>query len=165
MALPDENYLIYQKNITVWHWGVVAGFAGLFYRQSKQTGILMGELWWLNPLQAEEWVRLYNRKDCTQFVFVHRRRIQIEENIISASISRYCRLKIMGRNSSMRSEPEMTVVISNTTEVGIALTDDDITATPPGSFPGKLLAFLYHRYKIFNGDATKGMRSSLLIDC
>ena len=51
----------------------------------------------------------------------------------------------------------MQVIISNTTEVGLVLTQDDVGAIPPLSFPGKLLAFLYHRYNYFNGDTGKGL--------
>ncbi len=51
----------------------------------------------------------------------------------------------------------LQVIISNTTEVGIALTQDDILQSPPTSFPGKLLAFLHHRFTIFNGDKEKGL--------
>lgn len=53
--------------------------------------------------------------------------------------------------------PQMELVISNTTEVGITMVKDNIHASPPQSFPGKLLAFLYHRFKAFNGDINKGM--------
>ncbi|MDB5201090.1 MAG: tagaturonate reductase [Ferruginibacter sp.] len=55
------------------------------------------------------------------------------------------------------SNPDMQVVISNTTEVGIALVKDNIHANPPASFPGKLLSFLYHRFKFFHADPAKGM--------
>ncbi len=51
----------------------------------------------------------------------------------------------------------MEIVISNTTEVGIQLTEDDITRKPPASFPGKLLGFLYARYQAFGGDKESGM--------
>jgi tagaturonate reductase len=51
----------------------------------------------------------------------------------------------------------MKIVISNTTEVGIQLVQDDITNEPPVSFPGKLLAFLYERFRAFNGSADSGM--------
>jgi tagaturonate reductase len=51
----------------------------------------------------------------------------------------------------------MKIVISNTTEVGIQLVQDDINSEPPISFPGKLLAFLYERYNAFNGSAESGM--------
>ena len=49
-------------------------------------------------------------------------------------------------------------VFSNTTEAGIVLDESDsINNTPPTSFPGKLLAFLYHRYQTFNGALDKGL--------
>lgn len=56
-----------------------------------------------------------------------------------------------------RSE-DLEVVISNTTEAGIALdsTDTDLTKCPK-SFPGKLLALLKARYDHFNGDMSKGL--------
>jgi len=53
--------------------------------------------------------------------------------------------------------PDMQLIISNTTEVGIVLTKDNVHAAPPSSFPGKLLAFLYQRFKVFKGDVSKGM--------
>jgi tagaturonate reductase len=53
---------------------------------------------------------------------------------------------------------DLQVIISNTTEAGIALdpTDTDLTQCPK-SFPGKLLALLKRRYDHFNGDMTKGL--------
>jgi len=49
-------------------------------------------------------------------------------------------------------------VFSNTTEAGIVLDESDrIENTPPTSFPGKLLAFLYHRYQKFAGAMDKGL--------
>ena len=37
------------------------------------------------------------------------------------------------------------------------MTEDNIHLTPPLSFPGKLLAFLYERYKAFDGSNESGM--------
>lgn len=55
--------------------------------------------------------------------------------------------------------PEMKIVFSNTTEVGIVLDEDDLLqeGTAPRSFPGKLLAFLLKRFELFGGDPEKGM--------
>ncbi|MGK6352329.1 tagaturonate reductase [Parapedobacter sp. DT-150] len=54
--------------------------------------------------------------------------------------------------------PELEIVISNTTEVGIALDEqDDPFASPPASFPGKLTAILYERFRAFSGAEDKGM--------
>ena len=53
---------------------------------------------------------------------------------------------------------DMRYVISNTTEAGITFDENDQpTDTPPNSFPGKLTVWLQHRYKTFNGDASKGV--------
>ena len=91
-----------------------------------------------------------------------------EETIINASVSRvltaaeeWSEILACARNK------EMKIIISNTTEVGIVLTDDDIHSSPPSSFPGKLLAFLYERYKAFNGTEESGMvivPTELIID-
>lgn len=55
-------------------------------------------------------------------------------------------------------EPEMKIVISNTTEVGIVYDKHDrLSLRPPASFPAKLLAFLYERYQHFGNDSRAGM--------
>ncbi len=84
---------------------------------------------------------------------------KVEETIINASISR-----VLSAASEWESvlqcahQPEMTVIVSNTTEVGIQLlADDRIGEVPPRSFPGKLLAFLYERYQAFGGSPDSGM--------
>ena len=85
--------------------------------------------------------------------------INIEKNIINASISR-----VLNARSNWKEilkcahNLEMKIIISNTTELGIEFVeDDDIESLPPVSFPAKLLAFLYERYKAFNGTAESGM--------
>lgn len=54
--------------------------------------------------------------------------------------------------------PEIELVISNTTEVGISYDPDDtLSGAAPNSFPGKLTAFLYERAKTFSFDEGKGL--------
>lgn len=48
-------------------------------------------------------------------------------------------------------------VISNTTEAGIALKEDDTMDGIPASYPGKLTKFLYERYLAFSGARDKGL--------
>jgi len=53
--------------------------------------------------------------------------------------------------------PELRFIISNTTEAGIAFDKNDkLEDEPQKTFPGKLTAFLYRRFKVFNGDMGKG---------
>ena len=53
---------------------------------------------------------------------------------------------------------DLQIVISNTTEAGIALDPSDTDFSQcPKSFPGKLLALLKRRYDKFGGDFSKGL--------
>ena len=84
--------------------------------------------------------------------------VTVEENIINASISRVLSSKTeWQRILECAHNPEMKIIISNTTEVGIQLVQDNINAAPPVSFPGKLLAFLFERFKAFKGSSDSGM--------
>ncbi|MCB0523515.1 MAG: tagaturonate reductase [Lewinellaceae bacterium] len=83
---------------------------------------------------------------------------QIDENIISSAISRVLSAKKQWKEIlELAESPDLEIVISNTTEVGIQLVSEDIKETPPESFPGKLLSFLYTRYRHFEGDRSKGL--------
>lgn len=52
---------------------------------------------------------------------------------------------------------ELSVVTSNTTEVGIVYTEENILDGVPSSFPGKLLAVLHARFTHYKGDVSKGL--------
>lgn len=54
--------------------------------------------------------------------------------------------------------PELELVFSNTTEVGIVLDERDrFDMAPPASFPGKLTRFLYERAIAFDFDPARGL--------
>jgi tagaturonate reductase len=82
----------------------------------------------------------------------------VEQNIVSAAISRVLTAsKQWEEILKIGASEELEIVISNTTEVGIHLVEDDVYAKPPVSYPGKLLALLFHRYKKFNGAKDRGL--------
>ncbi|MFV0366531.1 MAG: tagaturonate reductase [Mangrovibacterium sp.] len=59
--------------------------------------------------------------------------------------------------------PELRFVISNTTEAGISWDGNDtLDMEPQNSFPGKMTALLYNRFKAFNGAKEKGL---IIIAC
>ncbi|MCB9354628.1 MAG: tagaturonate reductase [Lewinellaceae bacterium] len=82
----------------------------------------------------------------------------VSENVISSAISRVLTASREWQEVlACAADPQIGIVISNTTEVGIQLVREDIHQSPPASFPGKLLAFLYERYRTFRGDQDKGV--------
>ncbi len=53
---------------------------------------------------------------------------------------------------------DLEVIVSNTTEAGISYHEGDkLTDRPPVSFPAKVTAFLYERYRAFSGAPDKGL--------
>ena len=81
-----------------------------------------------------------------------------EETVINTSISKILSAADEWDMVLKEAEnPELRIVLSNTTEVGIQLVKEDINQQPPSSFPAKLLAVLHHRYKTFNGGGESGL--------
>ncbi|MDQ0207735.1 tagaturonate reductase [Alkalicoccobacillus murimartini] len=59
--------------------------------------------------------------------------------------------------------PYIEFMFSNTTEAGLTYSKEDFNVdSSPLSYPGKVVAFLYERFKTFDGDASKGIT---LIPC
>lgn len=76
-------------------------------------------------------------------------------DVISRSLNSYTDYEAFIR---LAEQPEMRFVISNTTEAGIAFDPScKLNDTPATSYPGKLTQLLYHRFKTFNGDKSKGL--------
>ena len=81
----------------------------------------------------------------------------INENIICSAIS-----KILHANTQWSevlhsaANPNIQIIISNTTEAGLHYVEEKLTHEPSISFPGKLTQCLYHRYiKLGNAPESK----------
>jgi len=74
---------------------------------------------------------------------------------IAGAINPYVALKEF---LEVAENPDLQFVISNTTEAGIAFNADDRDPDSlPETFPGKVTMLLYHRFKFFSGEKTKGL--------
>lgn len=82
----------------------------------------------------------------------------VSETTVVSAISRvlaaqtqWPQVLILARN------PKLQIIISNTTEVGLNYVEESIFQSPPQSFPAKLTAFLYERFRSVGGSKAKGM--------
>jgi tagaturonate reductase len=82
----------------------------------------------------------------------------VEANTVVSAVSRvmaaqtqWTEILMLARN------PHLQIVISNTTEVGLDYVEESIFQKPPKSFPAKLTAFLYERFRSVGGSKAKGM--------
>ncbi|MCI4670684.1 MAG: tagaturonate reductase [Bacteroidia bacterium] len=60
--------------------------------------------------------------------------------------------------------PEIQLIVSNTTEVGIQYIEEDIFQSPPASYPAKLTALLYRRWKKHPNNPLAILPTELVLD-
>lgn len=138
---------------------LLRGLPDYFIDKANKAGIFNGRIVVIKSTDKGN-TDAYQQQDnlythCIQGIMQGRR---VEEYIVNASISRVLSAAAEWEEIlACAASPDMEIVISNTTEVGITLSDDNVHAAPPASFPGKLLAFLLRRYQHFKGDPNKGM--------
>jgi tagaturonate reductase len=74
--------------------------------------------------------------------------------VLSAQVGKRSTAKPTGRVLALAALPEITVILSNTTESGIVFDPSALaTDAPPASFPAKLTALLAHRWLVLGPDA------------
>jgi tagaturonate reductase len=161
LQIPPENLFQLPEKVLQFGTGVLLrGLPDYFIDKANKQGVFNGRVVVVKST-TQGGTDTFAKQDnlFTQCIRGLKGETKIEENSINASISRVLSAKEQWTEIlACAANPEMEIVISNTTEVGISLVKDDkIDSEPPVSFPGKLLAFLYQRFKAFNGDFSKGM--------
>ncbi len=160
ISLPLENVFDLPEKVLQFGTGVLLrGLPDYFIDKANRNGVFNGRIVVVKSTDTGD-SSAFDKQDGLYTICV--RGVEnghiVEENIINSSISRVISAKSeWGKVLQCASNPDMKLIISNTTEVGISFVKDDIRFSPPVSFPGKLLSFLYERYKAFNGSAESGM--------
>jgi len=158
--LPDQALFELPEKVLQFGTGVLLrGLPDYFIDKANKQGIFNGRVVVVKSTDGGD-ATVFDKQDGLYTICVRGLEDgkKQEENIVCSAISRVLSAK-SGWNKILECahNPEMKIVISNTTEVGIQLVQDDIRRHPPVSFPGKLLAFLYERYKAFDGSKKSGM--------
>lgn len=160
VAIPDESLFDLPEKVLQFGTGVLLrGLPDYFIDKANRRGLFNGRVVVVKSTSQGD-TSAFDKQDGLYTVCVRglENGRKVEENVINASISRvltateqWNKILECAHNSHMQ------VIVSNTTEVGIQLVHEDIRQHPPKSFPGKLLAFLYERFKAFDGSAHSGM--------
>ena len=160
VSKPDEALFELPEKVLQFGTGVLLrGLPDYFIDKANRQGIFNGRIVVVKSTSQGD-TSSFDKQDGLYTVCVRGLEdgVKVEENSINAAISR-----VIAANEEWEKVLEcahnrdMQVIISNTTEVGIQLINDNIRHHPPKSFPGKLLAFLYERFRAFDGSAKSGM--------
>ena len=160
VSVPDESMFELPEKILQFGTGVfLRGMPDYFIDKANRKGIFNGRIVVVKSTDGGD-SAAFDKQD-GMYTLCMRGLVNgqpVEENVISTSISRVLSAaKEWDTILQCAHNPDLTIIISNTTEAGIELVNDDIRRHPPVSYPGKLLAFLYERYKAFDGSTQCGM--------
>lgn len=157
---PVDTLELPEKIIQFGTGAFLRGFAEYFVDEANRRGMFGGSVVAVSSTGSQR-DALLNEQDG-----LYTLAIQGVEG--SAARQRYRIIASLSRAVSARDDwsavldlarsPDVEVVISNSTEVGIVLDEDDrFDASPPRSFPGKLTRFLAERARAFDYDARRGV--------
>jgi tagaturonate reductase len=158
--IPGEEIFELPEKILQFGTGVLLrALPDYFIDKANRQGIFNGRVLVVKSTQTGDG-EVFKTQNGLYSIFVRGKEagVSIDQHIICSAISRVISSSHQWREVlKSAASPHLRVVISNTTEVGIHLVNESILQDPPDSYPAKLLAFLFERYKIFNGSTEAGM--------
>jgi len=161
IALPGPAVFDLPEKILQFGTGIfLRGLIDYFISKANNERIFNGRVVMVKSTDSGT-IADFVQQDCLYTLVMKSREkgVDIEDRVICASISRALDARTDWREVlACASNPDLGIIISNTTEVGIVLkADENMNGNPPQSYPGKLLAFLQQRYKVFNGSPERGL--------
>ncbi len=160
LELPNPEVFGFPEKILQFGTGVLLrGLIDFYIDQANKKGVFKGRI---AIVKSTEKGDLQEFKDQDNLYTLYLKGIEnseiIEKKLICASISRVLNAsKDWALILEIAASDNLQIVVSNTTEVGISWMPELIHENPPSSFPGKLLAVLYHRFTKFQGSKNHGL--------
>ncbi len=160
VIVPDESLLSLPEKVLQFGTGMLLrGLPDYFIDKANRKGIFNGRIVVVKSTSKGDTASFHAQDNlytlCIRGIENGKRK---EENIINSSISRVLNAgEEWEEILKCAHNKNLQIVISNTTEVGLKLVKEDISNHPPLSYPGKLLAFLFERFKAFNGSNDSGL--------
>lgn len=141
------------------------GFVDWQVQKMNERADFNGSVVVVQPLE-NGMVEMLNNQDCLYTLYLQgiKNGEAVKEHEVINSISRGLNpYKEYDEFLNVATQPEIRFVVSNTTEAGITFDENDkLEDKPQNTYPGRLTALLYHRFKAFNGDKEKGL---IIIPC
>ena len=140
-----------EKIIQFGEGGFLRGFVDYFFQKLNDKGLFEGSVVVIQPLRNGI-CGVLEEQNCEYNLFlrgVDNGKVVDEHthiDVISRCINPYTDYESY---LALAKNPDFRFIVSNTTEAGIAFEEDNkLSDTPPKSFPGKLTALLYERFKL-----------------
>lgn len=156
-GIAEDNFLYPEKVLQFGTGVLLRGLVDYLVDNANKKGIFKGRIVVIKSTDGEAGAFAAQDGLFTTHIKGVSQGQPVDQYLVNASISR-----VLQSNAEWEAiletvgQPELEIIISNTTEVGIQYVEENIAAGVPASYPGKLLALLYERYRRFEGDTGKG---------
>ncbi|QTM99163.1 tagaturonate reductase [Sediminibacillus dalangtanensis] len=165
-SVTDTTYRKYDSNLPekvlqIGEGNFLRGFVDWMIHQMNKQGIFKGSVVAVQPtphgrvlpkLKEQDWLYTVILRGITDGK-------KVDEAEVIPAISRGINpYEEWEQTLKVAESDELELIISNTTEAGITYMQEPYHSdSSPLSFPGKVTALLYHRYKHFSGDVKAGL--------
>lgn len=158
--IPDPAIFYLPEKILQFGTGVLLrALPDYFVDKANRQGIFNGRILVVKSTQSGD-VENFKQQDGLYTIII--RGIEsgtpVDKHVVCSAISRVISASHQWDELlNSAANADLQIIISNTTEVGILLVKESIFQEPPVSYPAKLLAFLFERFRKFKGDPDSGM--------
>jgi tagaturonate reductase len=158
--IPDKKIFELPEKILQFGTGVLLrALPDYFVDKANREGVFNGRILVVKSTQTGD-IESFNQQDGLYTLQIRgmENGVSEDKSVICSSISRVISASHQWNEVLVSAaNPNLQIVISNTTEVGIHLVKESIFQSPPVSYPAKLLAFLLERFKVFKANPDFGM--------
>lgn len=160
LVFPTAEQLVYPERIIQFGTGVLLrGLPDFYVDEANRIGQFKGRIVVIKSTSSGD-ASAFSEQDGLYTISIKgiSSGETVEKSVINSSISRVLVAQHNWTDILNCAENlEIQLVISNTTEVGIAYVEEKIGTNAPISYPGKLLAYLLRRYDFFKGSPSAGL--------
>jgi len=160
LVFPTAEQLVYPERIIQFGTGVLLrGLPDFYVDEANRIGQFKGRIVVIKSTSSGD-TSAFSEQDGLYTISIKgiSSGETVEKSVINSSISRVLVAQHNWTDILNCAENlEIQLVISNTTEVGIAYVEEKIGTNAPISYPGKLLAYLLRRYDFFKGSPSAGL--------
>jgi len=145
--------------------GFLRGFADWMIHRMNRQGVFLGRVVVVQPIETGTAAEL-NAQDGLYTLLrrgLEGGRVREDREVVSSISRAIDPYRDFAAFLACAGQRELRIIISNTTEAGIAYREGEgYDEAPPASFPGKLTRFLHERFLCFSGDRDSGF---LILPC
>lgn len=128
---------------------LLRGLPAYFINQANQQGLFQGSIAMIKSTTTGG-IAQFKEQDSLYTVYtrgVQNNKLIEKQEIITSIQHTFDANTSWSAILDLAKDPQINIIISNTTEKGIVEQKDNIQAMPPESYPGKITAYLYKRFQ------------------